>query len=62
METYESEHTLFMREWLKQHPKEAEEQKRGRALWWDKQPRPLQRQREEADAKVPQKGYYYDIN
>ncbi|MCC4118908.1 DUF3460 family protein [Aromatoleum toluclasticum] len=25
-----------MREWLEKHPKELDEQKKGRALWWDK--------------------------
>lgn len=34
MAIYESDHTKFMREWLRQHPEELEAQKRGRALWW----------------------------
>ncbi len=36
MAMYESEHTIWMREWLKKHPEELEVQKTGRALWWDK--------------------------
>lgn len=36
MAIYESDHTKFMRDWLKQHPEELEVQKRGRALWWGK--------------------------
>ena len=35
MAMYESEHTKFMREWMEKHPQEAEEQRKGRALWWD---------------------------
>jgi len=35
---YESDLTKFMREYLAQHPEEAESQKAGRAIWWDKTP------------------------
>ena len=48
---YQSEHTKFMREWLKQHPEELEQQKIGRALWWDK-PQELDQQRRDAESKV----------
>ncbi|GMV55398.1 MAG: hypothetical protein AMXMBFR6_12030 [Betaproteobacteria bacterium] len=58
MALYESEHTRFMREWLAQHPDELVEQKKGRALWWDR-PQTLQRTEEVRDARVPQKPYYY---
>ena len=33
---YESELTKFIREYLAKHPEEVESQKRGRAIWWDK--------------------------
>ena len=36
MAIYESDHTKFMREWMAKHPEELEEQKKGRALWWDR--------------------------
>ncbi len=62
MAMYESEHTRFMREWLEKHPQELEEQKRGRALWWDKLPVDTDAQRRLAAARVPQKPYYYDAN
>jgi hypothetical protein len=58
MAIYESEHTIFMREWLEKHPEELEEQKRGRALWWDK-PQTLDAQRRDAQARVPMKAYPY---
>ncbi|THF60328.1 DUF3460 family protein [Pseudothauera rhizosphaerae] len=61
MAIYESEHTKFMREWLAQHPQEVEEQKKGRALWWDK-PQDLDTSTRRAQAQVPVKSYYYDIN
>ena len=62
MAHYESEHTKFMREWLEQHPEEKLEQQMGRALWWDKAPRPLAAMQEQTAAKVPNKAYYYDAN
>ena len=61
MAIYESEHTKFMREWLKQHPEELKEQERGRALWWDKPQNQEQLRRDNA-SQVPQKAYYYDTD
>lgn len=62
MANYESEHTRFMREWMEKHPQELEVQKTGRALWWDKGPVDADAQRRLAEARVPQKAYYYDAN
>ena len=62
MALYESEHTKFMREWLEKHPEELLEQKKGRALWWDKTPVALETMKENAAATVPGKAYYYDAN
>jgi hypothetical protein len=59
MAQYESEHTKFMREWLAQHPEQIEEQKTGRALWWDKGPQTPEEQQRLKEAKVPQKAYVY---
>lgn len=61
MAMYESEHTKFMREWLAKHEQELAEQKAGRALWWDKGEQDLDTARRNAESKVPQKAYYYDI-
>lgn len=61
MATYESDHTKFMREWMQKHPQEAAEQKKGRALWWDK-PQTLDEQQRFDDSRVPVKAYYYDAN
>ena len=37
---YESEITLFMRDLLAKKPQIVEEQKKGRAMWWDKKADP----------------------
>jgi hypothetical protein len=58
MAIYESEHTKFMRDWMERHPEQIEEQKKGRALWWDK-PQDLDTQRRIQESKVPQSAYYY---
>lgn len=62
MSGYESEHTKFIREWMEQHPEELLEQKKGRALWWDKPSRSLAALQQDAEATVPVKAYYYDAN
>ena len=38
MAMYESDLTKFMREYLAKHPDEVESQRKGRAVWWDKDP------------------------
>ena len=62
MALYESEHTKFMREWMAKHPEELQEQKKGRALWWDKPPQTPDTLKDSAAATVPVKPYYYDAN
>ena len=59
---YESDYTIFMRDWMKQHPEELAVQQSGRALWWDSGVRDQDEQARLAAAKVPQKAYYYDAN
>jgi hypothetical protein len=34
--SYESDLTKFMRQYMADHPEEAESQRKGRAIWWDK--------------------------
>ncbi|GAA5164006.1 DUF3460 family protein [Viridibacterium curvum] len=58
MAQYESDHTKFMRQWMEKHPEEREEQRRGRALWWDK-PQDLKTSETNQASHVPQKAYYY---
>jgi hypothetical protein len=58
MAMYESEHTKFMREWMEAHPEEREEQRKGRALWWDK-PQELATQKAQRESEIAQKAYPY---
>jgi len=37
-QTYVSDATRFIQDYLARHPEEIESQKRGRAIWWDKTP------------------------
>lgn len=55
---YESELTKFMRKFLKDNPGEVEEQRKGRALWWDR-PQDLETLERQRQSRVPQKPYYY---
>lgn len=55
---YESDLTQFMREFLERNPQEREEQRKGRALWWDK-PQDLETQERNRASSVPQSAYYY---
>jgi uncharacterized protein DUF3460 len=56
---YESEHTKFMRELMRQRPDLAQKQREGRAMWWDKTPRELSEEREMDQGRVAQTPYVY---
>jgi hypothetical protein len=56
---YESDHTRFMKELMERRLDLTEEQRKARAIWWDKDPRELDADREMAAGKVPQKPYVY---
>lgn len=56
---YESEHTKFIRELLRQQPQLVEKQHEARAIWWDKTPRELSEERAMDQARVPQTPYVY---
>ena len=55
---YESEHTRFMRELFQKKPELADEQRRGRAIWWDRDLDPDQQKRD-AQSRVNQTPYVY---
>lgn len=55
---YVSEFTKFINGWLDEHPDACEEQKKGRALWWDKPQDPAV-QAANRDSRVAQKPYPY---
>ena len=56
---YESEHTRFIRELMRQHPEWAEKQREARAIWWDKTPRELSEEHAMDQGRVPQTPYVY---
>ena len=56
---YVSDHTQFIRELLEKKPQVVAEQRKGRAMWWDKAPRDLAADRERDAGRVPQKPYVY---
>ena len=58
---YVSDHTKWIDAELEKHPEWVEDQKIGRALWWDKK-QDLQTTERNAASKVPQKPYPYDVN
>lgn len=55
---YESDLTKFMRDFLQQHPEVVEDQRKGRAMWWDK-PQDLETAKRNDESRVPPKAYYY---
>ena len=55
---YESDHTKFMRELLARNPGLAAEQRKGRAIWWDKK-LDAEEQKAFRDGRVEQSAYVY---
>jgi hypothetical protein len=59
--SYVSDHTLWMNEQLEKNPDWVADQKAGRALWWDKK-QTVDATLRNAESKVTQKPYPYDVN
>jgi hypothetical protein len=55
---YESELTQMMRDLLQSKPHIAEEQRKGRALWWDKKADP-DAVRRASESKIAMQAYVY---
>jgi hypothetical protein len=55
---YESDITRMIRALLREKPHIVQEQKKGRALWWDKKI-DLDTQKRIAESTVKQQGYVY---
>jgi hypothetical protein len=55
---YESEFTVWLRELKKARPQLEEEQRKGRAIWWDR-PQDLDTQRRDRQSRLPQPPYVY---
>jgi len=58
---YESDATRMIRELLEVRPEIADEQKKGRALWWDRR-LDLDFLRRGRASRVAQKGYVYQTD
>jgi hypothetical protein len=56
---YVSEITRFLQDLKASRPGIADDQKKGRAIWWDKKPQSAEEREEIADSRVPQSGYVY---
>ncbi len=56
---YESDHTRFMRDLLEREPRLETEQKKSRAIWWDKTPAQLDARRTLDEGRVSMKPYVY---
>lgn len=55
---YVSDFTTFMERFMQEHPEVEVDQRRGRALYWDKRV-DLQALEKEKQDTVPAEGYYY---
>ena len=55
---YESDITRFLRDLKKARPQIEEEQRKGRAIWWDK-PQDPETQRRNQASRVRQPAYVY---
>ncbi len=56
---YESDITQFIRSLKQQKPHLEAEQRKGRALLWDKAPIDLDERRRQNESRVPQQAYVY---
>jgi hypothetical protein len=57
---YESDVTRFLRELKQTRPHIEDEQRKGRAIWWDK-PQDPETQRRNKESRVRQAAYVYQI-
>ena len=56
---YVSEVTHFLQDLKDKNPRIAVEQKKGRAIWWDRKPQSAEEVEQLAESKVRQTGYVY---
>lgn len=59
MAHYQSEITQFLTKLRTERPHLDAEQRKGRAIWWDKGPIDMDRFRRNQESRVPQKAYPY---
>jgi Protein of unknown function (DUF3460) len=56
---YVSEATLFLQDLISHNPQIVADQKKGRALWWDKKPQSDDERERLSDSRLRQAGYVY---
>jgi hypothetical protein len=56
---YESDHTRFIREMKEKKPALEIEQRKSRAIWWDKLPKDLAETKKMDAGRVPHQAYVY---
>lgn len=56
---YESDHTQFIRALKERKPELEAEQRKSRAIWWDKRPQDLALRAQMDAGRVPQTPYVY---
>lgn len=56
---YVSEFTEFLQDLKAKRPELVDEQRKSRAIWWDKKPQSAEERAEIADSRVRQQGYVY---
>lgn len=61
MALYESEHTKFIREAMAQNPEWQDDQRAGRAIWWDKAI-DANAQKASLASREAHRSYPYDVN
>jgi hypothetical protein len=59
MAAYESDFTTFLKQLKHDRPHLEAEQRKGRAIWWDKDAVDLEQAKDWREARVPQKPYPY---
>jgi hypothetical protein len=59
MAQYESEITHFLKKLKAERPQLESEQRKGRAIWWDKNAVDLEQARRLRESRVPMQGYPY---
>jgi hypothetical protein len=56
---YQSDITQFINKLKTERPTLEAEQRKGRAIWWDREPLNLERRKQELESRVPQQAYPY---
>lgn len=59
MAIYQSDLTLFLKQLKAERPHLEEEQRKGRAIWWDREPLDMEKTRQNLESRVLQQSYPY---